>query len=440
MLPENQEWLKAPLGLISSKEVRTLIFSAKANGDGVHGMIAGTTGSGKSELLLSMIAAMAVKYDPRIVNFVLVDFKGGAAFEPFKKLPHCVDIATNLMGNAVERIFIAIKAEMDRRAKLLADGRVGDLVDYRKRVIPKLKPGDPLPNTFPHLFVIVDEFAEMIAQNPEYKAQFESITRLGRAFGVTLILATQRPAGVVSDQMRSNMKFRICLRVETPEDSKELLKRPDAARLPPIGGRGYIQVGNDMLTEIQVAWAGAEWGDAKPDPVYTTEEILEAMHLKPENKPGLQIDWIVGAAAAEAHRQGVPKQHKPWPDPLPETLPLNLPVDASYLDGGHLGPEVDPEPGARPAGLPTPMKSRCGSRSTGKPACRCMPAIGVVDDPFQSKQRLLNIDVAADPHRALWRVRARQEHLPEIGADAPGGPALAGRAEHLRPRLWPRRA
>src|SRR5258706_6324522 len=249
MLPENQEWLKAPLGLISSKEVRTLIFSAKANGDGVHGMIAGTTGSGKSELLLSMIAAMAVKYDPRIVNFVLVDFKGGAAFEPFKKLPHCVDIATNLQGNAVERIFIAIKAEMDRRAKLLADGRVGDLVDYRKRVIPKLRPGDPLPNTFPHLFVIVDEFAEMITQNPEYKAQFESITRLGRAFGGTLILATQRPAGAVTDQMRSNMKFRICLRVETPEDSKELLKRPDAARLPPIGGRASIQAGKVLLRE-----------------------------------------------------------------------------------------------------------------------------------------------------------------------------------------------
>ena len=396
MLPENQDWLKAPLGLISSKEVRTLIFSAKANGDGVHGMIAGTTGSGKSELLLSMIAAMAVEYDPRIVNFVLVDFKGGAAFEPFKKLPHCVDIATNLMGNAVERIFIAIKAEMDRRAKLLADGRVGDLVDYRKRVIPKLRPDDPLPHTFPHLFVIVDEFAEMIAQNPEYKAQFESITRLGRAFGVTLILATQRPAGAVTDQMRSNMKFRICLRVETPEDSKELLKRPDAARLPPIGGRGYIQVGNDLLTEIQVAWAGAEWGDAKPDPVYSTEEILEAMHLKPENKPGLQIDWIVGAAAAEARRQGVPKQHKPWPDPLPETLPLNQPIDATYLEGGHLGPEVT---------LSQPLTdwiANTEEKSLWQPfdwqsRLPLHASLGVVDDPFHSMQRVLNIDVAADP-------------------------------------------
>src|SRR3990170_6358798 len=139
---------------------------------------------------MPLAAGLAVRYDPRIINFVLVDLKGGAAFEPFKKLPHVVDIATNLQGNAVERIFIALKAELDRRSKLLADGRVGDLVDYRKRVVPKLKPDDPLPKTFPHLFIIVDEFAEMLMQNPEYKSQFESITRLGRAFGATLILAT----------------------------------------------------------------------------------------------------------------------------------------------------------------------------------------------------------------------------------------------------------
>src|SRR3970282_306469 len=99
------------------------------------------------------------RYDPRIVNFVLVDFKGGAAFEPFKKLPHCVDIATNLQGNAVERIFIAIKAELDRRSKLLSDGRCGRLVYFRKRVIPKPKKGGPLPDTIPPLFNIGDEFA-----------------------------------------------------------------------------------------------------------------------------------------------------------------------------------------------------------------------------------------------------------------------------------------
>src|SRR4029078_2182860 len=133
----------------------------------------------------------------------------------------------------------------------------------------------------------------------------------------------------------ADMNVGVCRRVETAEDSKDLLKRPDAARLPPIGGGGYIQVGNDILTEVQVAWAGAEYTDAKPDPTYTTEEILAAMNLKPENKPGLMIDWIVGAIAAQAHRDKVPKQKKPWPDPLPEILPLNLPVDASYLDGAE---------------------------------------------------------------------------------------------------------
>ena len=95
---------------------------------------------------------------------------------------------------------------------------------------------------------------------------------------MTLILATQRPAGMVTDQMRANMKFRICLRVETPEDSKELLKRDDAARLPPIGGRGYIQAGTDLLTEVQAAWAGADVHRyAAKDPAYPTEEILAAL-------------------------------------------------------------------------------------------------------------------------------------------------------------------
>jgi DNA segregation ATPase FtsK/SpoIIIE-like protein len=398
MVPEHQDWLSAPIGLVSSKEIRTMKFSAKADGDGVHGMIAGTTGSGKSELLLTLIGALAAKYDPRIVNFVLVDYKGGAAFEPFKKLPHCVDIATNLQGNAVERIFIAIKAEMDRRSKLLADGRVGDLVDYRKRVIPRIKPGDGLAPIFPHLFVIVDEFAEMIVQNPDYKLQFEQITRLGRAFGVTLILATQRPAGAVSDQMRANMKFRICLRVETADDSKELLKRPDAAMLPAIGGRGYVQVGGGALTEVQVARAGGDYTDDRPDPVYPSDEVLEALEVKPENKPGMMIDWLVGALAAEAKRQDVPKQYKPWPDPLPEQLPLNQPFDASYIDHGQRGPTliINPEvqawcenTEARPIWTPFDF-------SKGEPQPVDAP-LGIMDNPYLAEQRVFTVNLAGDP-------------------------------------------
>jgi S-DNA-T family DNA segregation ATPase FtsK/SpoIIIE len=398
MKPENQEWLRSPIGLISSKEVRSMLFSAKAGGDGVHGMIAGTTGSGKSELLLTLIGSMAVEYDPRIVNFVLVDFKGGAAFEPFKKLPHCVDIATNLQGNAVERIFIAIKAELDRRAKILADSRVSDLVDYRKKVIPNLKPGDKLPDTFPHLFVIVDEFAEMIAQNPEYKAQFESITRLGRAFGATLILATQRPAGMITDQMRANMKFRICLRVETPDDSKELLGRSDAARLPALGGRGYIQIGGGQLTEVQAAWAGPDYSDNIPDPTYPTEEIVKALELPAGNKPGLLIDWLVGALAAEAKRQEVPVQRKPWPDPLPEILPLNERIDAEYIKHERaskaktllINPEVD-------AWIRNKKNESLWEAWDWQTPLPLKAEFGIVDNPFNAEQQLLTIDIASDP-------------------------------------------
>ncbi len=430
MKPGNQEWLKSAVGLISSKDIRVMNFQAQA--DGVHGMIAGTTGSGKSELLQTLVLSMAMRYDPRIVNFVLVDFKGGATIEPFKKLPHVVDMATDLQGNAVERIFIAIKAEMDRRAALLAKAGVSELIAYRKDIIPKHR--SDLEPTFPHLFVVVDEFAEMIAQNPDYRLQFESITRLGRAFGVSLILATQRPAGVVSDQMRANMKFRICLRVETPDDSKELLKRPDAARLPQIAGRGYIQAGTETLTEVQSAYSGINYNDDIPDPRYSTQEILDALELDAEKKPGKLINWLVGAIAVEAKRQAIPKQFKPWPDPLPAPpdpkvpedvnwkrwpMPLNKHVDASYIktitETGATSVVLSPHL----ADWITVIESKAidtkalkgrrltqelplGNAVVWKPWTWKTPLpiwahVGVVDNPFRSEQRTLSLNVGGDP-------------------------------------------
>ncbi len=395
MLPQNQEWLSAPIGYISSKELRNMLFSAKAGGDGVHGLAAGTTGSGKSELLQTLIAAMAIKYDPRIVNFVLVDFKGGPTVEPFRKLPHCVDIGTDLEGNKVERIFTAIGAEMKRRSNILAKAGVADLVEYRKKIIPTIKqPTDERPLTFPHLFIIVDEFAEMMTQNPEYKMKFESITRLGRSFGVSLLLATQRPAGVVSDQMRSNMKYRMCLRVETADDSKELLKRPDAATLPALGGRGYIQVGGGELTEIQVAWSGAPFDWAQPDPAYQREDVLKA--LDKENEPPLSVlGWLVGTLAAEARAQGTHQQFKPWPDPLLDVLPINTPVGATYIKGTTTDDIV-----LNPAVAAWMANSQ--DRALWKPHHWRSPlpfsaTIGLVDNPYQSEQRLLTIDLRNDP-------------------------------------------
>ena len=138
-------------------------------------------------------------HDPTIVNFLLVDFKGGAAFDEFRELPHCVDIVTNLEGNAVDRMFSAIKAELDRRGEMIAQYGVKHIIDYRRRGYhltdeKRRHPNPARPNQdFPHLFIVIDEFAEMVAENPEYKAQLDSITRLGRAIGVSLVLATAAP-------------------------------------------------------------------------------------------------------------------------------------------------------------------------------------------------------------------------------------------------------
>ena len=203
--PDHADWLKVTIGVVSGNRLREMHLEAKK--DGVHGMVAGGTGAGKSELLMTLIVGLALNYDPSVLNFVLVDYKGGGAFQPFGDLPHCVDIITNLNKSAVKRMFTAINAEMQRRQKLNADTGTKDIVEYRAKGLHLSH------EPYPHLFIIIDEYAEMITDNPEFKDELDSITRVGRAQGVNLLLASQRPTGV-SDQMRANIKLRICLRVE----------------------------------------------------------------------------------------------------------------------------------------------------------------------------------------------------------------------------------
>jgi hypothetical protein len=261
-----------------------------------------------------------------VINFVLVDYKGGAAFDPFRTLPHCVDIVTNLQGTAGIRTFTALRSELNRRSKLIADTNSKHIVHYRQRGLHLTR------EPFPFLFIIVDEFAEMVKENPDFKAQLDSITRLGRALGVTLITATQRPAGAVTDQMRANMKFRICLRVETMEDSRELLRRSDAAFLPPnIPGRAYVQVGNENVELMQVARAGGPYTgpqiDATPPVIWLNRQRGDAQ-ARPagslQEAPALS-DVIVEIMARLAQSNpDIALQKKPWPDPLPAYLPLDV--------------------------------------------------------------------------------------------------------------------
>ena len=233
---------------------------------GPHGLIAGTTGSGKSEFIITYILSMAVNYHPDEVAFVLIDYKGGGLTGAFEnpqtglRLPHLVGTITNLDGPSINRSLMSIKSELIRRQKIFNEVKnivnegTMDIYSYQKLYRAKVV-SEPLP----HLFIISDEFAELKQQQPEFMDELMSIARIGRSLGIHLILATQKPSGVVNDQIRSNTKFRVCLRVQDKADSMDMLKRPEAVELTDAG-RFYLQVGyNEYFALGQSAWCGAAY-------------------------------------------------------------------------------------------------------------------------------------------------------------------------------------
>ena len=227
----------------------TLDLHQKAQGP--HGLVAGMTGSGKSEFIITYILSLAVNYHPDEVAFLLIDYKGGGlagAFEDKERgirLPHLLGTITNLDGAMITRSLLAIESEMKRRQRIFNEvkSKTGessiDIYSYQSLYRNKV-----LEEPMPHLFIIADEFAEMKQQEPEFMDKLISIARIGRSLGVHLILATQKPSGVVNEQIRSNTKFRVCLKVQDKADSMDMLKRPEAAALKDTG-RFYLQVGYD---------------------------------------------------------------------------------------------------------------------------------------------------------------------------------------------------
>lgn len=223
---------------------------------GPHGLIAGTTGSGKSETLQTYMLSLAINYGPDDVGFFVIDFKGGGMANLFSNLPHMLGQISNLSGNQVRRAMLSIKSENLRRQRIFSEFGVNHINSYT-RLLKNHEATEPIP----HLFIIIDEFAELKREEPEFMRELISVAQVGRSLGVHLILATQKPSGTVDDNIWSNSKFRLCLRVQDRQDSFDMLHRHDAAYLT-NSGRCYLQVGNDEIFELfQSGWSGAVYDE-----------------------------------------------------------------------------------------------------------------------------------------------------------------------------------
>ncbi len=249
---ESWRSLAAPIGVRAKNQLVYLDIGDKPGAHGPHGLVAGTTGSGKSEVLQTYILSMAVLFHPHQVRFVLIDFKGGGMANQFRRLPHLAGTITNIDGREIKRSLLSIKAELRKRQEIFAESGVNHIDDY-SRLYKKGRVSVPLP----HLILIVDEFAQLKQEYPDFMKELIAAARIGRTLGIHLILSTQKPAGVVDAQIWSNSRFRLCLKVQSKEDSSEMLKNPLASEITEPG-RAYFQVGsNEVFTLFQSAYSGA---------------------------------------------------------------------------------------------------------------------------------------------------------------------------------------
>ena len=262
---------------------------------GPHGLVAGTTGSGKSETLQTYILSLAINFSPDDVSFFIIDYKGGGMANLFMDLPHMVGQISNLSGNQIQRALLSIQSEKDRREALFASYGVKDIRDYTK-LYKNHEAAVPLP----HLIMVIDEFAEMKKEEPEFIQEIVSVSRVGRSLGIHLIMATQKPAGSVSDDIWANSRFKLCLRVQSRQDSTDMLHKPDAAYLTQ-SGRCYLQVGNDELYELfQSGFSGATYYDDEADVNTDIAQMLdvdgtsslEGNHARSQKQREKKLIWI----------------------------------------------------------------------------------------------------------------------------------------------------
>ncbi len=321
--------------------------------EGPHALVAGTTGSGKSELLQSLIAGLALNHPPERCSFLLVDYKGGAAFAEAARLPHTVGLLTDLDGSTTARALRSLTAELSRRETLLAGHGVADLA--------------ALPPTvaLARLVIVVDEFATLVEELPGFVPGLVGIAQRGRSLGIHLVLATQRPGGVVSPEIRANCTLRICLRTTDEADSRDVLDTPAAAHLPVhVPGRAYLRTGSGEPRAFQVARVSLPLArdDDGPEVRRWSWPLGAVDREQPAAAGPTDLSELVEALRRAAALRGAPAPHRPWQPPLPDRL------DQSELD--VLAPDAAVE--RRPTRLP----------------------VGLVDRPDRQARDVLDLDLA----------------------------------------------
>ncbi len=295
---------------------------------GPHALVGGTTGSGKSEFLQSFITALAAKYSPDRLTFLLVDYKGGSAFSVCAELPHTVGLVTDLNTHLVRRALVSLRAELHYREELLAAKNAKDLVTLERR-------SDP--DTPPALVIVIDEFAALVNEIPEFVDGMIDIAQRGRSLGLHLIMGTQRPAGVIKDNLRANTNLRISLRMADASDSSDVIGVTDAAFFSPeTPGRAAVKVGAGRLTHFQSGYLGGRSDDTPREAVEVQDLKFGEPHpwpIAPEqqlqkrrSKGPVDIDVIATNITQAAQTEQIATPRKPWLDQLPSLLPLSSPL------------------------------------------------------------------------------------------------------------------
>ena len=309
-------------------------FAIDLTSDGPHALVAGTTGSGKSEFLQTLVVSLALANRPDAMNFVLVDYKGGSAFADCERLPHTVGMVTNLDARETERALASLDAELKRRERVLAKMGAKDLESAWQR-----DPDAASAQGLARLVIVIDEFAELKTELPEFIDGIVRIARVGRSLGVHLVLATQRPSGVVTPEMQSNINLRVALRVTDRSDSSDILGTADAALIPPsLPGRGFVRSAiSGAPTQFQTARvAGLRRGAQRQaratlpvaDVTWETLGLPPQFpsrngHQGPVDHDDTDLRALVNLCIEAARHAGIDRNNSPWLLPLDPVVTLD---------------------------------------------------------------------------------------------------------------------